>query len=90
MFLARQTQRLAEKNPQVTICQVRDAANTLVDTLSLSSEQDRGIRLKRQAQIIRQTQRSNAAARASHTKTRHQQLRTLGIRVSTLRCCIPP
>ena len=68
----------------------RDAANTLIDALSLSSEDDRRVRLARRAKIIRQTQQSNAASRASHAKNRQQQLQAIDVRVQKLRCCIPP
>jgi hypothetical protein len=74
----------------VTICQVRDAANTLLDVLPLSSPEDRRRRLARRALILRQRQQANAASRRSHAKRRQKELRAIGIRVTTLRCCIPP
>jgi len=73
----------------VTICQVRDAADALIDALTLN-EEDQKLRLARAARILRDRQTKNAASRASHTKARQRQLRELGIHVDQLRCCIPP
>ena len=88
LFLARQTQRLAEKKPEVTICQMKDAANALIDSLSLSKE-DQKQRLAKAARILRETQRRNALARESHAKTQRKRFRKLGINLKTMRCCIP-
>jgi hypothetical protein len=73
----------------VTICQVRDAANALLDALPLNAD-DQNKRLAKSARILRYTQARNAAARASHAKSRQEQLRRIGIHVEKLRCCIPP
>jgi len=72
----------------VTICQVRDATNALLDALPLNPE-DQQHRLAKAARIIQYTQAQNAAARISHTKARHDVLLKSGIYVETLRCCIP-
>lgn len=88
LFLARQTERLAEKNPEVTICQVRDAANALLDALTLNP-QDQKRRLAKAARIIRDTQRRNAAAKKSHAKTTRERLKALGVNIEKMRCCIP-
>jgi SRSO17 transposase len=88
LFLARQTERLAEKNPEVTICQVHDAANALIDALPLAAE-DQKQRLTKAAQLLQDRQARNEASRKSHHKTRQHQLTELGIHVETLRCCIP-
>jgi hypothetical protein len=88
LFLARQTKRLAEKNPKVTICQMKDAANALIDSLPLSKE-DQNRRLAKAARILRETQRRNAAARESHAKNQRKRFQQLGIRLETMRCCIP-
>jgi hypothetical protein len=71
LFLARQAQRLAEKNPLVTICQVRDAADALIDALPLN-EEDQKLRLTKAARILRDRQKRNAASRASHLKARQR------------------
>jgi hypothetical protein len=73
----------------VTICQVRDAANALLDALPLG-EEDQKLRLAKAARILRDKQTRNTASRASHAKTRQRQLQAIGIRVEQLRCCIPP
>src|ERR1700730_15458834 len=77
-----------EKNPEVTICQVRAAANALLDALPLNVE-DQKLRLAKAARLIRVMQARNTAARTSHAKTRAEQLKALGLSVQTLRCCIP-
>ena len=69
LFLARQTQRLAEKNPLVTICQVRDAANALIDALPLG-EEDQKLRLAKAARILRDRQKKQRGiARVSRQGT---------------------
>ena len=73
----------------MTVCQVRDAANVLLDVLTLSSAEDRKRRLSNAARIIRDTQASNAAARASHAKARQRELLAIRVHVEKLRCCIP-
>jgi hypothetical protein len=78
-----------EKNTQVTICQVRKAANVLLDALPLN-EEGRKLRLAKAARNIRADQRTNAAARVSHTKTGLKVLKAKGICLGKLRCCIPP
>jgi hypothetical protein len=72
----------------VTICQVRDASHFLLDALTLNAD-DQQRRLAKAARIIRSTQAANAAARASHAKAHQRQLKTLGIHLKKLRCCIP-
>jgi hypothetical protein len=72
----------------VTICQVHDAANALIDALPLSVD-DQKQRLTKAAQLLQDRQASNEASRKSHHKTRQHQLIELGIHVETLRCCIP-
>ncbi len=89
LFLARQTERLRKKNPEVTICQVRTAAHALLDALPLGNA-DRGQRLARTAEILQETQHDIAKSRASHTKGRLEELRAIGINVQRLRCYIPP
>ena len=72
----------------MTICQVRDAASALLDALPLGTD-DQKQRLSKAAKILRRTQERNAAARASHMKTRQARLRKLRINLAKLRCCIP-
>ena len=67
---------------------MRDATNALIDALSLSKE-DQKRRLAKAARIIRETQQKNAAAKKSHAKSLRKRLRKLGIRLKTVRCCIP-
>ena len=73
----------------MTICQVRTAANALLDALPLG-EADRKLRLAKTASILQETQHQNAKSRASHTKARLRELRAIGISVKRLPCCIPP
>lgn len=89
LFLAQQNCRLRGKNPEVTICQVRTAADALIDALPLSPN-DRLARLEKAAEQLRRTQDKNARARRSHTKTRIRRLQSLKIVPEELRCCIPP
>ena len=72
----------------MTICQVHDAANALIDAMPLGAE-DQSLRLATAAQTLRDKQAKNAASRKSHHKTRQHQLTERGIQVATLRCCIP-
>ena len=73
----------------VTVCQVRDAANALLDALPLNAE-DRGLRLAKAARILRRKQARNAASRDSHAKARRGKLLAVGFTAEDLRCCIPP
>lgn len=90
-FLARQAQRLRGKKGSegVTVCQVRTAAEALLDALPLAPA-DRGRRIDRVAAVIRQTQARNAAAVRSHAKARRRKLRAIGIRAERLTSCHPP
>jgi len=44
--------------------------------------------LEKEAEIITETQQRNEKSRRSHVKARKRRLRELGIRPSSLRCCI--
>jgi len=44
--------------------------------------------LETEAEIITETQQRNEKSRRSHVKTRKRRLRELGIKLSSLRCCI--
>ena len=89
LFLAQETCRLRKKNPQITICQVREAVDGLIAALPLSAKKKRS-RLNRLAEILQRTQRRNVCAKRCHAKTRKQTLQQLGINLEQLRCCIPP
>ena len=89
LFLARGTSQLRKKNPEITICQVRDACNALIDALPLPRKA-RQERLTRAAQILTRTQVRNTNARRCHTKTRLEKLNQMNITPEHLRCCIPP
>ena len=69
---------------------MRQATSALFDALTLHDEEDRTQRLTRIAAEIREDQRKNAAARASHAKKRRRELEAIRLPVETLRCCIPP
>ena len=71
------------------MCQVRTAADALIDALPLCRK-DRLVRLAKAVEDIRQTQNKNARSRRSHTKTRLKRLDVLNIIPNQLRCCIPP
>ena len=73
----------------MTICQVRKAADVLIDVMGLNPE-DQTSRLEKVARIIRDDQNGNAKARASHAKARLKVLEDKGICLGNLRCCIPP
>jgi len=76
------------KNPEITICQGRDATRTMLSTLWLSPE-DRLKALERQSEIAQYYQHRNTAARKSHTKTARKTLDHLGIDLKTLVSCRP-
>jgi len=44
--------------------------------------------LEKEAAIITETQQRNEKSQRSHVKTRKRRLRELGIKLSSLRCCI--
>ena len=88
LFLARQTERLRGKNPAITLCQVRTAANALIDALPLPRRY-RNERLERTSRKLLQDQHQNATARRCHTATRRRRIIDLGITLAELPCCIP-
>ena len=73
----------------MTVCQVRAAADALLDALPLNRE-DQRLRLDKAARVIRWAQARNAASKASHAKARSRALLAARIRIESLRCCIPP
>ena len=73
----------------MTICQVRKAADVLIDVMGLNRE-DQTLRMEKVARFIRDDQHGNAAARVSHAKARLKVLETKKICLEKLRCCIPP
>jgi hypothetical protein len=62
-----------EKNPELTVCQVRTATAALVRASQLGRRAARTI-LEAAGADIAYTQRRNAAARRSHTRTKLQVL----------------
>ncbi len=88
LFLARQTQRLAEKKSggddlPGARCDQRAARRIAVEQGRSKAAAGKA------ARIIRETQRRNAAARKSHAKTQCKRFRKLGINLKKMRCCIP-
>ena len=75
------------KNPALTVCQLRQAAGALVHSLWLTG-QVRTSFLRKEAEIVTKTQQRNEKSQRSHVKTRKRRLRELGIKLSSLRCCI--
>ena len=90
LFLSRQTQRLREKKSGGGHLPRETGDQRASDALTLHDEEDRTQRLTRIAAEIREDQRKNAAARASHAKKRRRELEAIRLPVETLRCCIPP
>ena len=75
-----------EKNPELTVCQIRTAAAALVQSWSLGKNAGQ-VLLERTAENITYQQQQNAKARKSHTKRTRRKLRELGIRLATLTPC---
>ena len=63
------------------------AAGALVHSLWLTG-QVRMSFLRKEAAIITETQQCNEKSQRSHVKARKRRLRGLGIKLSSLRCCI--
>ena len=75
-----------EKNPELTVCQVRTATAALVRACQLGRRAARTI-LEAAAADIAYTQRRNAAARRSHTRTKLQVLAETNIQLHRLPRC---
>ena len=69
------------KNPEITVCQVRTAANALIDARTLPARH-RNERLDRVSRKLIRDQRKNAQGRRSHTKTRRTLLNKLQINLA--------
>ena len=74
-------------NPDLTVCQVRAAADALVGSADLCPPCRRG-RLARAAELIARGQARNRQSAACHRKATLARLEQLGVDVATLRCCI--
>ena len=70
----------------MTVCQVRTAAAALVRSWGLGRKAAALI-LEAAAAELKYTQRRNALARRSHTRTTRQKLAALGIRLTCLPRC---
>lgn len=75
------------KNSELTVCQLRDAASPLVQSLWDTGRAKRE-RLQRTAETITRTQQRLAAARHSHSKRKRKKLAGMGIDLAHIRCCI--
>ncbi len=72
--------------PELTLCQVRTAANAYLSTRDLPRASRRK-RLEKVATIITQPQPRHAKARRSHRKRTCRRLRLIGINLRTIRRC---
>lgn len=86
LFLSRMRLKLAEKFPEVTISQVRQATSALVVSW-WQPEMSADATIREAARHIEYYQRRNAQARKSHTKTRIGKLESLGIDFNSIRRC---
>ncbi len=77
---------MAEPVADLTVCQVRTAADALVRARWMEGER-RLEYLRRQGEIIAYTRARNRAAADSHRKAALARLNELGIDINTLRCC---
>ena len=75
------------ENPALTVCQLPVGTGSLVHSLWLTG-QVRTAFLEKEAEIITETQQRNKKSQRSHVKARKRRLRELGIKLSSLRCCI--
>ncbi len=78
---------MGKKNPDLTVCQVRTAADALVGSADLCPTCRRG-HLARAAELITRAQARNRQAAACHRRATLARLDELGIDLATLRCCI--
>ena len=75
-----------EKNPELTVCQVRTATAALVRACQLGGRAARTI-LAAAAADIAYAQRRNATARRSHTRKKLAHLAAQGLNPSELPAC---
>ena len=75
-----------KKNPELTVCQVRIAADALIRSRPLGTRAAR-LLIAAAAKTIAYYQTRNAAARRSHAKTTVQKLRDRNIRLADLPQC---
>lgn len=86
LFLAQVRRSLGVRIADLTVRQLRMAANALIQALSLPVAAAKAV-LEKAARIIQYHQKRNAQARKSHTKTRYKKLAALGIDMSTIKRC---
>jgi len=86
LFLVEAKQRLREKNPEWTVCQVQTATGALVESWWLNGRATKEL-LARAARKIARDQQRNALTREYHTKRTRQKLRILGIKLTTTPRC---
>jgi hypothetical protein len=87
LFLSRMTLLGREKNPQLTVCQLRTACTAVVQSKSLPGHTAQRL-LEHTANIIRNTQRRLAASRRSHHNHTVRRLSAQKIHVNRLRRCL--
>lgn len=86
LFLACVRARFGIRYAEVTVRQMRMAANALIQSLWLPPEAAKQL-LEKTARIIQYHQKRNAQARKSHTKTRNKVLAAMGIDMATIKRC---
>ena len=87
LFLAKVRLLWLEKNPELTVCQIRAAASAMVRSLWLTGHVQEKF-LRRTADIITSTQQRIARYSRCHVKAKRKKLREMGIDLSAIRCCI--
>jgi len=86
LFLARVRRSLGVRIADLTVRQLRMAANALIQALWLPVAAAKAV-LEKAARIIQYHQKRNAQARKSHTKTRNKKLAAMGIDMPTIKRC---
>jgi hypothetical protein len=74
------------KNPDLTVCQVRVAADAMAESRSMSGRCRRQF-LDRKAELIAYAQVRNRRAAECHRRTTLERLKDLGVDITALRCC---
>lgn len=87
LFLARMRALFQIDYGELTVRQMRLAVNALLKSIGQPPAIARQI-LEDASRIIRYHQRRNAQARASHVRTRNQNLEALGVDMATIRRCL--
>lgn len=87
LFLADQTDRVKNRNPWVTIPQMKDAAETFLGTLDLCPK-DTKERIEERSRILQITQERNKKSYRSHRKNRIKELEELGYDLDQIPSCV--